>query len=163
MGIIPYNKNAMNSKAIKLYLKEKTKFELTFQDGTKRRYDALDLFEFDPNVFTLIDNNIFKKAKLTEDNKIVWPGKIQINVKDISDQGYEIGTDENILEISLGQKIKKARISKNITQSDFSKIVNIDQADLSKIENGKLSPSLTTLKRISKGLDLKLKIDFEKL
>ena len=81
MGIIPYNKNAMNSKAIKLYLKEKTKFELTFQDGTKRRYDALDLFEFDPNVFTLIDNNIFKKAKLTEDNKIVWPGKIKINVK----------------------------------------------------------------------------------
>lgn len=163
MGIIPYNKIAMDNKAIKLNIKEKTKFELTYRNGIKKRYDALDLFEFDPNVFTLINNKIFKKAKLTEDNKIIWPGEIRINVKDIYDQGYEIGIDENVLEISLGLIIRKARNSKNITQEEFSKIVNIDQADLSKIENGKLSPSLSTLKRISKGLDLKLKIDFEKL
>ena len=161
MGLFPYNKSGMNSKAIKLNIKEKTIFELIFEDGTKKKYDVLDLFEYNPKVLSLIDNKIFKKAKLTDDNKLVWPDKIKINVKDIYGAGQEIPNDENFLEIVLGNQIKRKRISKNITQADFSKIVNIDQADLSKIENGKLTPSLTTLKRIAKGLDLKLNIEFK--
>lgn len=160
MGLFPYNKSGMNSKVIKLNIKEKTIFELIFEDGTKKKYDVLDLFEYNPKVLSLIDNKIFKKAKLTDDNKLVWPDKIKINVKDIYGAGQEIPNDENFLEIVLGNQIKRKRISKNFTQADFSKIVNIDQADLSKIENGKLTPSLTTLKRIAKGLDLKLNIEF---
>lgn len=159
MGIIPYNKTIMNNKAIRLEIKEKTKFELTFIDGKVLAFDSFDLMTINPKVVSLIDRELFKKGKLQDDNKIVWPKNIKLNVKDIYDEGTEVRNEENIFEIILGYQIRKARTSKKITQANFSKIVNIDQADLSKIENGKLSPSLTTLKRIAKGLDLNLNIE----
>ncbi|MDO5440238.1 MAG: helix-turn-helix transcriptional regulator [Erysipelotrichaceae bacterium] len=149
----------MNNKAIRLEIKEKTKFELTFIDGKVLAFDSFDLMTINPKVVSLIDRELFKKGKLQDDNKIVWPKNIKLNVKDIYDEGTEVRNEENIFEIILGYQIRKARTSKKITQANFSKIVNIDQADLSKIENGKLSPSLTTLKRIAKGLDLNLNIE----
>ena len=159
MGIIPYNKTIMNNKAIRLEIKEKTKFELTFIDGKVLAFDSFDLMTINPKVVSLIDRELFKKGKLQDDNKIVWPKNIKLNVKEIYDEGTEVRNEENIFEIILGYQIRQARTSKKITQANFSKIVNIDQADLSKIENGKLSPSLTTLKRIAKGLDLNLNIE----
>lgn len=149
----------MNNKAIRLEIKEKTKFELTFIDGKVLAFDSFDLMTINPKVVSLIDRELFKKGKLQDDNKIVWPKNIKLNVKEIYDEGTEVRNEENIFEIILGYQIRQARTSKKITQANFSKIVNIDQADLSKIENGKLSPSLTTLKRIAKGLDLNLNIE----
>ena len=53
--------------------------------------------------------------------------------------------------MTLGQKIKAARLSKKITQSALAK-EQITRNMLSAIENDKALPSLTTLKYIAKCL-----------
>lgn len=65
------------------------------------------------------------------------------------------------VEQILAQQIVLARKEKNISQSTLSKIIGIQQASLSKIENGEGNPSIQTLQRIAKGLDKKLIITLE--
>ena len=48
-----------------------------------------------------------------------------------------------------------------MSQEELAKKAGIDQSDLSKIERGTLNPSVKMLKKIAKGLGLKLKISFE--
>lgn len=70
--------------------------------------------------------------------------------------------EENFpIEQILAQQIVLARKEKNISQSTLSKIIGIQQASLSKIENGEGNPSIQTLQRIAKGLDKKLIITLE--
>ena len=65
------------------------------------------------------------------------------------------------VEQILAQQIVLARKEKNMSQSTLSKIIGIQQASLSKIENGEGNPSIQTLQRIAKGLDKKLIITLE--
>ena len=65
------------------------------------------------------------------------------------------------IEQILAQQIVLARKEKNISQATLSKIIGIQQASLSKIENGEGNPSIQTLQRIAKGLDKKLIITLE--
>lgn len=55
--------------------------------------------------------------------------------------------------ISLGKKIKEVRKSKNISQLDLSIDIDIDRKTISRLENGINKPSLTSLYKISKGLN----------
>ena len=75
----------------------------------------------------------------------------------------EILEDEEDFPIEqiLARQIILARKEKNISQSKLSKIIGIQQASLSKIENGEGNPSIQTLQRIAKGLDKKLIITLE--
>ena len=75
----------------------------------------------------------------------------------------EVLEDEEDFPIDqiLAQQIVLARKEKNISQSTLSKIIGIQQASLSKIENGEGNPSIQTLQRIAKGLDKKLIITLE--
>lgn len=45
----------------------------------------------------------------------------------------------------LGQRIKAFRIRNNYTQEQFCEIINLEQPNLSNIENGKNLPDITTL------------------
>ena len=54
-----------------------------------------------------------------------------------------------------------ARAKKGLSQKALSELTGIDQSDLSKIERGTLNPSIKMLKKIAKGLGLKLKLSFE--
>ena len=45
----------------------------------------------------------------------------------------------------IGLKIKAFRREKKLTQEQFSEIVNIEQASLSNIENGKTYPTFSTI------------------
>lgn len=65
------------------------------------------------------------------------------------------------LEIILARQIIQARKQKNISQLALSKKIGIQQASLSKIENGEGNPSLRTLQRIAIGLDKNLIIILE--
>lgn len=48
----------------------------------------------------------------------------------------------------------------NITQKELSEITGISQANLSRFENGEGNPTLGKLKKIAKGLNCHLKIEF---
>lgn len=53
-----------------------------------------------------------------------------------------------------------ARISRNLTQKQLAELTGINQADISKLENGMRNPSIKLLKRLADGMDMILKIEF---
>lgn len=54
----------------------------------------------------------------------------------------------------IGDKIKQIRKSKNISQKDFAKILNIPVSTLANYENNHREPNLEMLKKISNALDV---------
>lgn len=63
-------------------------------------------------------------------------------------------------EYQVMRAMVKTRKEKGITQKDLSDITGINQADISRLENGTANPSLSTLKRLASGLGLALKLEF---
>lgn len=63
-------------------------------------------------------------------------------------------------EFAIIQAIIDARKDAGFTQKELSERTGIAQADISKLENGNANPSLKTLKRLAKGLGMKLKVEF---
>lgn len=62
-------------------------------------------------------------------------------------------------EYDIIQAIIDARVKQNMTQKELSERTGITQADISRIENGTRNPSLNMVKRIAKGLGLRLKLE----
>ena len=54
------------------------------------------------------------------------------------------------------------RIAQNLTQKELAERTGINQADISKLENGTRNPSLKMLKRLAAGMGMALKIEFAK-
>lgn len=63
-------------------------------------------------------------------------------------------------EMDVIRAIVDARISQNMTQKELSEKTGINQADISKLENGTRNPSLNLLKRLAEGMGMVLKIEF---
>jgi transcriptional regulator with XRE-family HTH domain len=63
-------------------------------------------------------------------------------------------------EMDVIRAIVDARVSQNLTQKELSERTGINQADISKLENGTRNPSLSLLKRLAEGMGMVLKIEF---
>ena len=63
-------------------------------------------------------------------------------------------------EFDVIRAIVNARISKNLTQKELAERTGINQADISKLENGTRNPTVNLLKRLAEGMDMALKIEF---
>ncbi|MDY4493527.1 MAG: helix-turn-helix transcriptional regulator [Erysipelotrichaceae bacterium] len=63
-------------------------------------------------------------------------------------------------EIDIIKALVDARNSLNLTQKELAERTGINQADISKIENGTKNPSLNLLKRLADGMGMTLKIEF---
>ena len=63
-------------------------------------------------------------------------------------------------EMDIIRAIVDARVSNNLTQKDLADRTGINQADISKLENGTRNPSLRLLQRLADGMDMVLKIEF---
>ena len=63
-------------------------------------------------------------------------------------------------EFDVIRAMIEARISKNLTQKQLAERTGINQADISKLENGTTNPSIKLLKRLAEGMDMALKIEF---
>jgi transcriptional regulator with XRE-family HTH domain len=56
--------------------------------------------------------------------------------------------------IKLGQNLRKFRLKKNLSQDNLAKILDVDRAYISNIENGRMNPTLSTLEKISNALGI---------
>ncbi len=56
----------------------------------------------------------------------------------------------------LGQKIKRLRTEKGISQISFSEMIGIENSNLSRIESGRTNPTYTTLNKIATALGISL-------
>ena len=68
--------------------------------------------------------------------------------------------DEELLKM-LAKSITSARNEAAMTQYELSKVTNIQQGTISKIENGNYNLTINMLERIAKGLGKKIIIRFE--
>ncbi len=63
-------------------------------------------------------------------------------------------------EFSIIQAMINARKDSGMTQKELSEKTGINQADISKLENGTANPSLRTLRRLADGMEMVLKLEF---
>ena len=63
-------------------------------------------------------------------------------------------------EMDVIRAIIDARTAQNLTQKELSKRTGINQADISKLENGTRNPTVSLLKRLAEGMGMELRIQF---
>ena len=63
-------------------------------------------------------------------------------------------------EMDVIRAMVDMRIKQNLTQKELASRTGIDQADISKLENGTKNPSLKFLKKLAAGMGMQLKIEF---
>ncbi len=63
----------------------------------------------------------------------------------------------NLFLSQMGKRIKEARNRKGITLRELEKLTDIDMANVSRIENGKINVHILTLKSIADVLEVDVK------
>ena len=63
-------------------------------------------------------------------------------------------------EMDVIRAMIDARIKQNLTQKELASRTGIDQADISRLENGTRNPTLKLLKKLAAGMGMQLKIEF---
>lgn len=58
--------------------------------------------------------------------------------------------------VNVGEKIKQCRTTKGLSQKEIALSLGIDQAQYSRIESGKVEPTLSSLDKIAEALGMKL-------
>lgn len=56
----------------------------------------------------------------------------------------------------LGQNIRKIRLAKGMTQGDLCRKLEVDRGYMSNVETGKKNPTLATIERIAKALNVSI-------
>ncbi len=64
-------------------------------------------------------------------------------------------TDEEYL-IKLGRKIKKIRLSNNISQVELANNCDFEKSNMNRIEAGRANTTIVTLRKIANALDIKV-------
>ena len=78
----------------------------------------------------------------------------------LKDPEFKKEWDDIQPEMDVIRAMIDARIEQNLTQKELAARTGIDQADISKLENGTRNPSLKFLKKLASGLGMQLKIEF---
>jgi len=73
-------------------------------------------------------------------------------------EGLSRGYDLLEVEEQLTATSLYIRESQNLTQAELAKLVGTSQANISKLENGKLNPTVAFLKKFARACDTKLNI-----
>lgn len=84
----------------------------------------------------------------------------EVLAKQMQDPEFRAEWERQEPEFAVIRAILDARIAKNLSQKQLSELTGINQADISRIENGNGNPSLRTLQRLAEGLGMKLKLEF---
>jgi transcriptional regulator with XRE-family HTH domain len=63
---------------------------------------------------------------------------------------------DNTLQITVGKQIQKLRELKGISQQDLAAKCNFEKSNMSRLEAGRVNPTLCTLEKVAKALDITL-------
>ena len=59
-----------------------------------------------------------------------------------------------LISKKLGENMREIRLKKQMSQGDICRALNLDRAHVSNIENGKQNPTLDTIEKIAKALNV---------
>lgn len=79
---------------------------------------------------------------------------------DLQDPNFKKEWDDLEPEFQIMQMIIDIRQEKGLTQKQLAELAGIEQASLSRIENGKVSPDISTIKKIAGATGKRLRIEF---
>ena len=65
-------------------------------------------------------------------------------------------TDKELLQITIGKRIRKLRLDRNMALNELAAHCNIEKSNFSRIESGRTNPTIYTLKKISDKLGIAL-------
>ena len=63
-------------------------------------------------------------------------------------------------EMDIIRAMIDARMAQHLTQKELAERTGINQADISKLENGTRNPTINLLKRLAEGMDMTLRLEF---
>jgi transcriptional regulator with XRE-family HTH domain len=63
---------------------------------------------------------------------------------------------DNSLQINVGKQIQKLRESKGISQQDLAAKCNFEKSNMSRLEAGRVNPTLSTLGKVANALEVTL-------
>lgn len=63
---------------------------------------------------------------------------------------------DNSLQIQVGKRIQKLREIKGISQQDLAAKCNFEKSNMSRLEAGRVNPSLSTLEKVAKALEVNI-------
>lgn len=63
---------------------------------------------------------------------------------------------ESSLQINVGKQIQKLRESKGISQQDLAAKCNFEKSNMSRLEAGRVNPTLSTLEKVANALEVKI-------
>jgi transcriptional regulator with XRE-family HTH domain len=78
----------------------------------------------------------------------------------LKNPAFKVEYEELEAEFAILQALIDARKKLGLTQQELARHTHINQADISKIEKGNSNPSLNTLKKLAKGMNMRLQIKF---
>lgn len=58
--------------------------------------------------------------------------------------------------VKMGERIKEIRLRRNMSQNDLAIECDFEKASMSRIESGQANPTVRTLYKICKALDIKM-------
>ena len=67
---------------------------------------------------------------------------------------------QQMKDMEINEKIRYFRKQRGLSQELLAERTGINQADISKLENGTRNPSVNLLKRLAEGMGMALKIEF---
>lgn len=155
----------MTHKIISVKPMENCILLVEFLNGIEKTYDVKFLYSVFPQfkVFE-IDKKLFGCVQVDAGGYgISWNDDLDLDAEDIWEDGIEVGRKKVDIVAELAENLTKARETANITQKQLSEVTGIHQADISKIERGLANPSLSTLKRLAKGMGMELQLTFTPL
>lgn len=141
---------------------ENLTLSVLFQNGVEKNYDMHILFSMFPQ-FKEFENDkaLFNKVQVDVGGYgISWNDDLDLDAEDIWENGTEICTHDADVVSLLADALTRTRNEAGMTQKQLAEATGIYQADISKIERGLANPSLSTLKRLADGMDVRLEIKF---
>ena len=85
----------------------------------------------------------------------------EYKAKKLQDPEFKREYDALESEFEIIQAMIDARKQSGLTQKELAERTGINQADISKLENGTANPSLRTLRRLADGMGMRMKLTFE--
>lgn len=67
---------------------------------------------------------------------------------------FDREVEESVHAYRIGETIKKARLEHNLTQEQLGEKIGVKRAQICKLENGRCSPTLSTMSRVFRALGI---------
>lgn len=149
--------NYNHYEGVKLYFLNDNELAVLFTNGITKKIKISLLISKFQNLKPLLDPIFFKTGRLFNGG-IVWNDYVDLDVNQVYDLGETIKSELNTQNILVGYRIKQIRLSKGLNQQELASKCDMDQADISKLESGKLNISINLLQRVVNALDSKIEI-----